>query len=58
MWNENETIFKELVSLGADPNISDCEGETVLDECATRTTFLALLNESSPLDVSMSETQF
>ena len=58
MWNENREIFKELVSLGANPRLSDCEGDSVIKECATRPLFLALLNESSYLSVSMSETQF
>ena len=36
MRNENREIFKELVSLGADPRLSDCESDSVIKECASR----------------------
>jgi len=58
MWNENEKIFKQLVILGADPNKADNEGDTVMEECASRPNFLEILNDSRFLAVSMSETQF
>ena len=58
MWNENKEIFKQLVSLGADPNIADCEGDTVQDDCSSRPQFLAILNDSGFLGVSITETQF
>lgn len=36
MYNENSPVFQKLISLGANPDVADNQGETVRDQCNKR----------------------